>query len=199
MKVDSCNKVKVAVLVIVLIAVIVVVPTGIVLLKDDSSSSTGDKVGEGNLGSTSEESSVLAVSSSYPSSSPSTYPSTAPASSPTENPTVSPTKFWVEPNPVPRNPPQGYFNYDINDDNYGPNVWNRVDTSNHYMREFGPDGFGAWENSLQVDPTVNRCTTSGTRQSPKDLVQEDGIVIPGDGNDGICDAQHEIRTRVSSR
>jgi hypothetical protein len=102
----------------------------------------------------------------------------------------------VKPNPVPRNPPQGYFNYDINDDNYGPHVWSRVDTSNHYIREFGPDGFGAWKNALEVDPTVNRCTTSGTRQSPKDLVQEDGIIVAGDGNDGICDASHEIRTRV---
>ena len=103
----------------------------------------------------------------------------------------------MEPNPVPTNPPQGYFNYDINDENYGPDVWDRVDTSNHYMREFGPDGFGAWKDSLQDDPTENRCTTSGTRQSPKDLVQEDGIIIAGDGNDGICDAGHEIRTRVS--
>lgn len=200
MKVDSkYSKLLIAgsVLVIVGIAIAVVVPT--VLPKDSDDSSASSAVAGGFDSTANSTVSSTDTSPSF-TGSPSSFPSTftgSPSSFPSAAPSRFPTTFTVEVNPVPSDPPRGYFNYDINDDKYGPDKWNKVDTSNHYLREFGPNGFGAWKDSLQVDPTDNRCTNKGTRQSPKDLVQEDGIVIPGDGNDGVCDAQHQIRTRVS--
>jgi hypothetical protein len=86
----------------------------------------------------------------------------------------------------------------MNDDKYGPNEWTKVDTSNHFtLREFGPNGWGTWKNSLQKDPTKNRCHDYRHFRSPKNLVQIDGVKTGSGGIDGTCDAHHEIRTRVS--
>ena len=131
--------------------------------------------------------------SSNPSYSPSASPTSTPSSNPTSTPTTSsptetPTSFWVEPNPVPRNPPRGYFNYDPDDDDYGPRRWHRVDTSRHFLREFTNNGWGPFEGHLESkDVLDNRCDGPNRRQSPKNLVDTDG-----------CEAHHEIRTRVSN-
>jgi hypothetical protein len=103
----------------------------------------------------------------------------------------------VPPNPVPNNPGRGYFNYDINDNEYGPNKWDRVDTSQHPLREFGPNGFGPWDGHLDDDPATNKCSRSDEKQSPKNLVSTllgcDNKINPT----CECDAGHEIRTSVS--
>ena len=117
---------------------------------------------------------------------PSDSPSSHPSFSPSEVKTASPTSSYVEPNPVPRNPPRGYFNYDVNDMQYGPSKWHQVDTSQHPLIEFGPQGFGPWKGHLTYEPRQNLCRSRDKKQSPKDM------------NPSVkCDAHHEIRTRVS--
>jgi hypothetical protein len=91
-------------------------------------------------------------------------------------------------NPVPDDPPQGYFNYDMDDGQYGPRNWDRVDTTNSYMREFGANGWGAWIGHFTDDPADNQCGSNERRQSPKDLYS----TFP-------CDATHEIRTFVRTQ
>jgi hypothetical protein len=60
------------------------------------------------------------------------------AEQPDNNATPAPSLvvLWVPPNPVPDNPPGSYFNYDENDDKYGPSAWKKVNTQNHPLREF---------------------------------------------------------------
>lgn len=118
---------------------------------------------------------------------PSYHPTSSPSSRPTQAPSVSPTLQYIPANPIPQNPPRGYFNYDV-DSPYGPNNWHKVDTSQHWLQEFGPDGFGAWDSHLDYDPTVNRCMEGGKNQSPKDLVE----MTP-------CLATHEIRTECANQ
>jgi hypothetical protein len=92
---------------------------------------------------------------------------------------------YVPVNPVPANPEQGYFNYDTNDLNYGPDAWERVDTSSHWIREFGQNGFGIWEGFFPRDLTRNKCGGRIRKQSPKNLTPN-----------AECEAHHEIRTEV---
>jgi len=97
-------------------------------------------------------------------------------------PTDNPTREFFATNPVPNNPPRGYFNYNVNDRTYGPTRWNRVNTNAHPLREFGKDGWGPWKGHLD-NPTLNQCGSAARRQSPKNLYS----TIP-------CEAGHEIRT-----
>jgi len=134
---------------------------------------------------------------------PTLFPTTPmPTSSPTQMPTLSPTTqmptsaptqmptLFVEPNPVPDNPPRGYFNYDINDNDYGPNAWDNVDTSESFLKEFDRDGFGAWKGHLAaLDPTKNRC--SADDRSPRNL---SGALATE-----ACQSGHEIRTKVCTK
>lgn len=126
---------------------------------------------------------------------PSRYPSSRPSLSPSDIPTSAPSvplvDLFVDPNPIPSNPSPTYFNYDENDSDYGPGEWAKVDTSNSSMKEFSEEGFGAWQGHLaDQDVTKNRCDPS-TRdeQSPLDLRQSDE-------SEAICDAVHQIRSRV---
>lgn len=96
----------------------------------------------------------------------------------------------VDPHPVPRNPPDGYFNYDMDDGDYGPRRWHRVNTDQAApWYELSNDGFGTWKGHLgDKEPTKNRCE-SRRLQSPIDLFEQKG--------DGVrCDALHKIKTRV---
>lgn len=93
---------------------------------------------------------------------------------------------YVPPNPVPLSPPSGYFNYDP-DSPYGPNNWHRVNTNNHWLREFGRDGFGPWDGHFNIDLTRNACGDRARKQSPKNLVKSEE-----------CEAHHEIRTECAT-
>jgi len=130
-----------------------------------------------------------------PSDQPSLSPIDLPTASPSEEPKESGLSFAeaieVDPNPVPRNPPEGYFNYDVDDSDYGPKRWHRVDTDRVApFYELSKDGFGPWKGHLaDEDPTKNRCE-SRRLQSPIDLNEQ-----KGDGTK--CDALHKIKTRVS--
>lgn len=53
------------------------------------------------------------------------------------------------------------------------------------LKEFGPDGFGVWDDWHSEDLTLNICDGEERKQSPKDMVE----TIP-------CNATHEIRTKV---
>ncbi|KAG7363718.1 Eukaryotic-type carbonic anhydrase [Nitzschia inconspicua] len=124
------------------------------------------------------------VPSDLPSESPSDMPSDQPSQTPTEQPSFMPTDSFYDPHPVPENRPRGYFNYDPNDNNFGPRAWGRVDTSDSFMREFGPNGWGPYRGAAAASITQNRCTSrSENQQSPRNL--EETLV---------CDAHHEIRT-----
>ena len=124
-----------------------------------------------------------------PSSTPTTSPSFKPSSTPSISPSLSPSypPAYFDPNPVPRNPPRGYFNYDLNDKTYGPRSWHRIDTSEHPLKEFGKKGWGPWKGHLPGDPTENLCGRADRRQSPKNLHRTMD-----------CEAHHEIRTWVSA-
>ena len=93
------------------------------------------------------------------------------------------------PNPVPPNPPPWYFNYDINDNEYGPNAWGNVDVSNHFLKEFTAEGWGPLQGHLEAKmPLLNRCGGRERRQSPKNVFDQD-----------ICESHHEIRSFCGSR
>ena len=125
---------------------------------------------------------------SSPTGAPTPFPTSAPTQDPTPTPTgmptPEPTGFFVSQNPVPRSPPSDYFNYDDSSP-WGPRRWNRVDTSRHWLKEFGPNGYGPWRGHFPEDLTKNVCNGPDRKQSPKNLV---GTVV--------CDASHEIRTEV---
>jgi hypothetical protein len=121
-----------------------------------------------------------------PSNMPSESPSYQPSSSPSSSPSVMPTSMFVEPNPVPQNPKPGYFNYDPLDSRYGPDAWGNVDTSDNFMKEFGPNGWGPFRGIEGEDIIKNRCSSRlDSMQSPRDV----SPTFP-------CDAHHEIRTWV---
>jgi hypothetical protein len=122
-----------------------------------------------------------ALASDVPSMVPTGFPSGGPTATPSSSPSIS----GYPVNPVPDNPPRGYFNYDPDDGQYGPRKWGSVDTSDSYMREFGNNGWGAWVGHFSDDPADNQCGSNERRQSPKDLYS----TFP-------CDATHEIRTFV---
>ena len=134
-----------------------------------------------------------------PSQNPSRVPSTTPSTLPSSTPTVAPTQFYIPVNPVPSQPPRGYFNYDPYDNQYGPKRWSRVATSQHPLREFtNATGYGPFRGHLEEkEPLLNMCDAPERRQSPKDLTSTGGV--PCDLLDGQlcdCDAHHEIRTKV---
>ena len=119
-----------------------------------------------------------------PTKSPTVSPTSSPTNPPTASPTPRPTVAYIPPNPVPPNPPRGYFNYDPTSE-YGPHRWHLVDTSEHPLREFSDDGWGVWEKHIS-GLTWNMCDRPDRKQSPKNMIQ----TIQ-------CDAHHEIRTWVS--
>mmetsp|Transcript_5424 Transcript_5424/g.8566 ORF Transcript_5424/g.8566 Transcript_5424/m.8566 type:complete len:559 (+) Transcript_5424:71-1747(+) len=128
--------------------------------------------------------------SSMPSSQPTSSgaPSSAPSSSPSSSPTQMPTFEPIPQNRDPNNPPRGYFNYDP-DSKYGPKNWHRVDTSQHWLREFGSRGWGPWKNHVddrETPITKNLCGAAKRKQSPKDLYSI-----------AECEATHEIRTKCA--
>ena len=126
--------------------------------------------------------------SSAPTAAPTGSPSAAPTPAPTATPSQSPTaEGYIYANPEPLNPPPGYFNYDPNSE-YGPQNWHKVNTNNHWLREFGPNGFGPWDGFFNEDLTKNNCGGRARKQSPKDLVLIEE-----------CLATHEIRTEVSAQ
>ena len=200
------NRRTVVVIGILLVAVIAVV---VVLLVDRPKSNEDDRGGdpvallrsENNDSSTTRTQSSAPVPSnstssrrgapsSYPSSIPSDFPSDFATDFPTSAPST-PLELFVEANPVPNNPPSTYFNYDENDSDYGPDEWGKVDTSDSFMIEFSEEGFGAWMGHLNDrDVTKNRCDPSARdKQSPLDLRQSDESAA-------VCDALHQIRTKV---
>ena len=136
---------------------------------------------------TSPSASPTGTPTSQPSNTPTGKPSSLTSAPTTLSPTNSPTTFFVPPNPVPQEPPLGYFNYDMDDALYGPNNWQNVDTSGHWLREFTENGFGTYQGYFDgLNPTRNRCDASMWVQSPIHL----------DGNTR-CTATHEIRSWVS--
>jgi hypothetical protein len=112
---------------------------------------------------------------------------------------VAPTQSYIPVNPVPDNPPRGYFNYDPDDNDYGPRRWSRVDTSQHPLQEFTyATGWGPFLGHLEdKEPLLNRCGDRDRRQSPKDLTSTGGVPCALlDDRLCDCDAHHEIRTKV---
>ena len=129
--------------------------------------------------------------SASPSSSPTSQPSQAPTSEPSSGPTDSPTTAPSElPSPQPTIPPtaiptveafpdipvndvpnpryQGYFNYNLNDRQFGPNGWRGINMDGTYFREFGQDGFGTWKGYLQghVSDSTNNIAESVANKVP---------------------------------
>lgn len=114
-------------------------------------------------------------------------------------------------NPVPLNPPRGYFNYDVSRNaRYGPgypsyyqygnefriryenNAWGnvqKIDNFDYYWDEFGGDGigWGAWKGVLANHNMVQSVCSSGNNQSPIDI-RLSGVA---------CVETHQIRHRVS--
>lgn len=99
------------------------------------------------------------------------------------------------PSPKPSQPPAsfastiavrggvGYFNYDINDEEYGPiNGWGKVENNAEFKR------YQELERTLQRS-LVNKCNWNTVNQSPIDLC-ENKI-----NND--CKEYHQTRTHVS--
>jgi hypothetical protein len=125
-----------------------------------------------------------------------------------DTPTSSPTLGEFAPNPVPSNPPLGYFNYDYRPSSlYGPgnpqvvvhnatvnktlyfnNGWSAVTIPDDgYWNEFGENGFGPWQGLLsKYNPSKNQCSNIG-QQSPIDIRP----------NRAECFEFHQIRSRVS--
>lgn len=125
------------------------------------------------------------IPSDGPSQLPSTAPSAAPTSVATLAPTPVPTEAYYPINPEPSSPPNKYFNYNPDSD-YGPPRWGRVNTNDHWLREFTMNGFGVWDDFSSEDLTANVCNGPARKQSPKDLIS----TTP-------CLAEHEIRTKCA--
>ena len=137
-------------------------------------------------------------STSDPTSSPITVrvatgnPTTTPTESPTEediqpSPVFTFEDIYVPVNPVPSNPPRGYFNYDPSSP-YGPDHWDEIDVTDHFLKEFTNEGWGTWEGHLEErEPLRNRCGFPDRNMSPKNLIETEQ-----------CESHHEIRTKVKS-
>jgi hypothetical protein len=146
-----------------------------------------------------------------------TRPPSAVFTSPTEAPVPQPDYphyVYPESSETPRQPPKWYFNYDTSTEessSYGPgfpvmeytkengftvsyanNGWaNDVlefpPPPNYYWDEFGPQGTGAWKDTLtDRQLRINQCGNVG-RQSPIDI-RLTGVA---------CVERHQIRTMVS--
>ena len=136
---------------------------------------------------------TASLAPSAPSTAPSAPPSTVPSGAPSWGPTLAPTfPYYTLPPKTTSTTKEGYFNYDPEDDKYGPSRWENIQTEHHWLREFtNATGFGPWRGWLNdKDPLKNRCGRSEEKQSPKDLRS----TAEGD----LCEAHHEIRTKVSS-
>lgn len=160
---------------------------------------------------------LFTMSPSMAPSSPSTSSTTAvpseiqtalPSEAQSSIPTSSPTRDEFAPNPVPSDPPLGYFNYDYRRSSaYGPgypkevyhnasmnkveyfnNGWvNVAIPNNDYWNEFDDDGFGTWQGVLSKhSPSRNHCSNVG-EQSPIDIRP----------TGAKCEEHHQIRTQVS--
>lgn len=143
-----------------------------------------------------------------PSHSPSLTPTGMPSVALSATPTLSPTLGEFAPNPVPSNPPLGYFNYDYRHSSlYGPgypevvqhnatmnktqyfnNGWSAVTIPDDgYWNEFGENGSGPWQGVLSKNnPSKSQCSNIG-QQSPIDIRP----------NGAECFEFHQIRSRVS--
>jgi len=139
---------------------------------------------------TSEPSSApSSTPTSSPSGTPSAYPSTEPSASPTQSfpptkaptaspsvrPTAAPTYSVAE---VPRNPRDGYFNYDASS-SYGPNRWKNVNK----LEKSDPGYF--WQ-SFDMEGIISNECGSGKKQSPIDV-----CVKPRES----CTETHEMRPK----
>jgi len=100
---------------------------------------------------------------------------------PPSPPTTSKGKYPVH--PVPRNPPPGYFNYDMNDMNYGPNAWHKIPATQ-------TDAYKYWkdlEKYMPADMAKNTCNSKGdfndNRASPVNLRN----------TDDNCKEYHQLR------
>ena len=180
----------------IVVAIVIAITTGTNSGRASSSSSSSSVVSPTPMPTSAPSLAPSNKPSDVPSSAPSTpapseeptgMPSDVPSSAPsTPAPTQAPTTEAVPVNPVPQSPPRGYFNYDVNN-RYGPDNWNRVDTSRHWLREFGPNGFGPWQGHVDFDPTNNICRSRQEgKKSPLNLSRETVE----------CEATHEIRTEV---
>ena len=87
---------------------------------------------------------------------------------------------------IPTNAPRGglgYFNYDKEDDEYGPNGWGDVKYSTDFIRY--KELQGTLRRSL-----INKCNWKNVKQSPIDLCES---YINND-----CKEHHQTRTHVSA-
>jgi len=91
--------------------------------------------------------------------------------------TDEPTKFTVNGtyplHPVPKNPPPGYFNYDMDDLEYGPTAWHKIPATQ-------TDAYKYWkdlEEYMPADMTENTCDSKKSfnenRASPVNLRNTD--------------------------
>ena len=95
-------------------------------------------------------------------------PRVVPTRKPTDKPTDKPTPYIAEIRP------NGYFNYNQNDLEYGPSAWRDVDTSGNI-----------WEAYTSIDAS-NQCGTNPSMQSP--------ITLPQQGT-STCRSRRQMRSR----
>lgn len=88
----------------------------------------------------------------------------------TRKPTGKPTPYVA-----PEVRSSGYFNYDENDNEYGPSAWRNVDTSGNL-----------WETSYNNIDASNQCGINADMQSP--------ITLPFEGTTS-CQARRQLRSR----
>ena len=132
--------------------------------------------------------------SSNPSSKPTSSPTPAPTRDPTATPTSSPTKDLFGQGVRVGGP--GYFNYNPNDPEYGPNSWGKVHSTPEYH------SWAKWPSEVWGFDLNNQCNRNW-RPSPIDVC--DGV---GDGTNlgasagmnnvnSPCHEYHRILTDVS--
>jgi len=197
---SSSGRCRLFSLVLVLVVIVIAATAAALLVRragttEPSSSLESNLANQNSLRASATASTApSAASFTPPTVDPSPSPSTTPTALASEGPSLSPTNaptrddLIVEPNPVPSNPDRSYFNYNTTDKDYGPDVWDDVDTRDNYLVEFGDDGFGPFKGHFSRDPSKNRCGRDG-KMSPVDLYQTDI-------DESKCDAGHQIRTRV---
>jgi len=92
--------------------------------------------------------------------------------------------FTITAAEVPRNPDKGYFNFDINDNKYGPGAWDNVNAKSTDEYEYWKE----YDEYLKPDLTDNYCgAKKNKRASPIDL-DEKAI-------NEVCLEYHEIRDK----
>ena len=93
--------------------------------------------------------------------------------------------FTIAASKVPEDPDRGYFNFDVNDRNYGPNAWGEVNARSTDEYDYWKE----YDKYLDPDLTKNYCGSNGNkkRSSPIDL-NEDVV-------NEVCHEYHEIRDK----